>query len=156
MPKPQQGAFKPLKQPRTAYTFDYAPNLPKTKQGNQHCLVVVDLASLLTRLIPVESRSAKDLISAFRQIMMADATTITYLRSDGELAAQSEEFRQFCTEHSIFHEKTVICNPHKVFGPENNDLILQLQKLKIEKVILAGMSTNLCVESHLRELLELV
>ncbi|MGI9524264.1 MAG: cysteine hydrolase [Hyphomicrobiaceae bacterium] len=55
---------------------------------------------------------------------------------------------------SIFHEKTVLCNPHKVFGPENNDLILQLQKLKIEKVILAGMSANLCVESHLRELLE--
>ena len=25
---------------------------------------------------------------------------------------------------SIYHEKTVICNPHKVFGPENNDLIL--------------------------------
>lgn len=55
---------------------------------------------------------------------------------------------------SINHEKTVICNPHKVFGPENNDLILQLQKLKIENVILAGMSANLCVESHLRELLE--
>lgn len=55
---------------------------------------------------------------------------------------------------AINHEKTVICNPHKVFGPENNDLILQLQKLRIEKVILAGMSANLCVESHLRELLE--
>ena len=55
---------------------------------------------------------------------------------------------------SINHEKTVICSPHKVFGPENNDLILQLQKLKIENVILAGMSANLCVESHLRELLE--
>ena len=55
---------------------------------------------------------------------------------------------------SINHEKTVVCNPHKVFGPQNNDLVLQLQKLKIEKVILAGMSANLCVESHLRELLE--
>ncbi|MEM8680279.1 MAG: isochorismatase family protein [Planctomycetota bacterium] len=55
---------------------------------------------------------------------------------------------------SIYHQKTVICSPHKIFGPENNDLILQLQKLKIEKVILAGMSANLCVESHLRELLE--
>jgi nicotinamidase-related amidase len=55
---------------------------------------------------------------------------------------------------SINHKKTVICNPHKVFGPQNNDLVLQLQKLKIENVILAGMSANLCVESHLRELLE--
>jgi nicotinamidase-related amidase len=50
--------------------------------------------------------------------------------------------------------KTVICSPHKVYGPENNDLILQLRKQQIDKVILGGMSSNLCVESHLRELLE--
>ena len=50
--------------------------------------------------------------------------------------------------------KTVICSPHKVYGPENNDLILQLRKQRIDKVILGGMSSNLCVESHLRELLE--
>lgn len=49
---------------------------------------------------------------------------------------------------------TVICSPHKVYGPENNDLVLQLQKAKIDKVILAGMSANLCTESHLRELVE--
>ncbi len=50
--------------------------------------------------------------------------------------------------------KTVIASPHKVYGPENNDLILQLRKRKIDKVILGGMSANLCVESHLREMLE--
>ena len=50
--------------------------------------------------------------------------------------------------------KTIVANPHKVYGPENNDLILQLRKRKISKVILGGMSANLCVEAHLRELLE--
>ncbi len=50
--------------------------------------------------------------------------------------------------------KTVIASPHKVYGPQNNDLVLQLRKRGIEKVILAGMSANLCVESHMRELLE--
>jgi len=50
--------------------------------------------------------------------------------------------------------KTVVCSPHKVYGPENNDVCLQLRKRGINKVILAGMSANLCVESHLRELLE--
>jgi nicotinamidase-related amidase len=50
--------------------------------------------------------------------------------------------------------KTVIANPHKVYGPENNDLVLQLRKRNISKVILAGMSANLCVEAHMRELLE--
>lgn len=50
--------------------------------------------------------------------------------------------------------KTIIVNPHKVYGPESNDLSLQLRKRGIDKVILAGMSANLCVEAHLRELLE--
>ncbi len=50
--------------------------------------------------------------------------------------------------------ETVIVSPHKVYGPETNDLVLQLRKRGIDKVILAGMSANLCVESHLRELLE--
>jgi nicotinamidase-related amidase len=47
-----------------------------------------------------------------------------------------------------------VCSPHKVYGPENNDLVLQLRKRGISKVILGGMSANLCVEAHLRELLE--
>ena len=50
--------------------------------------------------------------------------------------------------------KTVVASPHKVYGPQNNDLVLQLRKRGISKVVLAGMSANLCVESHLRELLE--
>ena len=50
--------------------------------------------------------------------------------------------------------KTVVTSPHKIYGPETNDLVLQLRKRGIDKVILAGMSANLCVESHLRELLE--
>ena len=50
--------------------------------------------------------------------------------------------------------KTIVASPHKVYGPENNDLVLQLRKRGIDKVILAGMSANLCVEAHMRELLE--
>ena len=50
--------------------------------------------------------------------------------------------------------ETIVCSPHKVYGPEQNDLVLQLRKVGIDKVILTGMSANLCVESHMRELLE--
>ncbi|MDJ0958571.1 MAG: cysteine hydrolase [Arenicellales bacterium] len=50
--------------------------------------------------------------------------------------------------------KTIVVSPHKVYGPENNDLALQMRKRGIDKVILAGMSANLCVEAHMRELLE--
>lgn len=50
--------------------------------------------------------------------------------------------------------KTVVTSPHKIYGPETNDLVLQLRKQGIDKVILAGMSANLCTESHMRELME--
>ena len=50
--------------------------------------------------------------------------------------------------------KTIIASPHKVYGPEANDLSLQLRKAGIDKIILAGMSANLCVQAHLHELLE--
>lgn len=54
----------------------------------------------------------------------------------------------------IAKNNVIVVGPHKVFGPEQNDLSLQLRKQKIDKIILAGMSGNLCVESHLRALLE--
>lgn len=54
----------------------------------------------------------------------------------------------------IDKDNVIVTSPHKVYGPESNDLILQLRKRGIDKVILAGMSANLCVESHMRELLE--
>lgn len=54
----------------------------------------------------------------------------------------------------INNGKTVVTSPHKVYGPETNDLVLQLRKRGISKVVLGGMSSNLCTESHMRELIE--
>ena len=68
---------------------------------------------------------------------------------DGSGADFMPEYKQY-----ILDNKTIIVSPHKVYGPEQNDLALQLRKNRIEQVILAGMSANLCVESHMRELLE--
>ncbi len=50
--------------------------------------------------------------------------------------------------------ETVIASPHKVYGPQTNDLALQLRKRGVDRVVLGGMSANLCVEAHMRHLLE--
>lgn len=60
-----------------------------------------------------------------------------------------EEFKAF-----IEDGQTIICSPHKLYGPQANDLKLQLGKQGINQVILAGMLANMCVESHMRDLLE--
>lgn len=69
---------------------------------------------------------------------------------EGSGADFLKEFKPFFSGKNV-----VICNPHKVYGPQNNDLALQLRKRGCNKVILSGMSANLCIESHLRHLLEL-
>lgn len=50
--------------------------------------------------------------------------------------------------------KTIVVSPHKAYGPQSNDLVLQLRKRNISKVILLGMLANICVEAHLRDLIE--
>jgi nicotinamidase-related amidase len=60
-----------------------------------------------------------------------------------------DQLKQFILDGS-----TIIASPHKIFGPESNDLALQLRKRGVSQIVLAGMAANLCVESHLRHLLE--
>lgn len=59
------------------------------------------------------------------------------------------EFKEYIEDN-----KTIVCSPHKLYGPQANDLVLQLGKQRVNQVVLAGMAANLCVESHLRHLLE--
>ena len=68
---------------------------------------------------------------------------------EGSGADFLDQYKQY-----IHDGETVVANPHKVYGPENNDLFLQLRKRGIDSVFLCGMSANLCVASHLRAMLE--
>jgi nicotinamidase-related amidase len=68
---------------------------------------------------------------------------------EGSGADWLEQYKKYINDGD-----TVVTNPHKVYGPETNDLVLQLRKRGIDKVILGGMSANLCTESHMRELIE--
>jgi nicotinamidase-related amidase len=68
---------------------------------------------------------------------------------DGSGADWPKRFKRYLAECD-----TVVASPHKVYGTASNDLVLQLRKRRIEKVILAGPAGNLCVEAHLRDFLE--
>lgn len=63
------------------------------------------------------------------------------------------DFLEQLKQH-VLHGSTIVASPHKVWGPESNDLALQLRKRGVSQIVLAGMAANLCVESHLRHLLE--
>jgi nicotinamidase-related amidase len=68
---------------------------------------------------------------------------------DGSGADFLEQYKKYINDG-----ETIVSSPHKIYGPETNDLVLQLRKRGIDKVILGGMSANLCTESHMRELME--
>ena len=76
-----------------------------------------------------------------------DALSCDHFHGSG--ADWLEQYKPFIEANNV-----VVTSPHKVYGPESNDLVLQLRKRGIEKIILAGMSANLCTESHMRELIE--
>ena len=68
---------------------------------------------------------------------------------EGSGADWLDKYKKYINEDNV-----VVTSPHKVYGPESNDLSLQLRKHGFSKVILGGMSANLCTESHMRELIE--
>jgi nicotinamidase-related amidase len=91
---------------------------------------------------PLEADEAKSSLFARKGRLSLNGFT-------GSGADWLERFKPF-----IEDGKTIVVSPHRVWGPETNDLVLQLRKRRISKVILGGMIANMCVESHLRELLE--
>ena len=54
----------------------------------------------------------------------------------------------------IMDGDTIVVAPHKMYGPESNDLVYQLRSRGIDTVILGGLVANLCVDSHMRSLME--
>lgn len=84
------------------------------------------------------------------QISMFDRKDALSLQGfEGSGADWLEQYKPY-----IQSDNVLVTSPHKVYGPETNDLVLQLRKHGISKVILGGMSANLCTESHMRELIE--
>lgn len=81
--------------------------------------------------------------------MFARKGQLTMEGFEGSGADFMPEFKPY-----IYDGKTIIAAPHKIFGPESNDVVLQLRKKKVDQILLAGMAANLCVESHMREFIE--
>ena len=91
---------------------------------------------------PLETEEVKSRLFARKGVLNLEGL-------EGSGADWLERFKPY-----IEDGKTIVVAPHRVWGPETNDLVLQLRKRRIGKVILGGMLANMCVESHLRELIE--
>src|SRR5262245_18642892 len=66
-------------------------------------------------------------------------------RSLDGLAGSGADFPDPYKPH-VLDGNTVVLSPRKVYGSSTNDLVLQLRKRRIEKVVMAGPAGNICVE----------
>ena len=67
----------------------------------------------------------------------------------GSRADYYEPFKKY-----LMDGHTCTTAPHKHFGCEANDMIKQLHMRKVDKVIMAGPVANICLESHMRDIIE--
>lgn len=68
----------------------------------------------------------------------------------GSRADYPERFKPY-----LMDGHTANVSPHKGFGcVGSNDLIKQLHNRRVQKVIMAGPVANLCLESHMRDIIE--
>jgi biuret amidohydrolase len=67
----------------------------------------------------------------------------------GSRADFPERFRKYLQDG-----QTTNTSPHKYYSTEANDLVLQLRMRRIEKVVMAGPVGNLCLEGHMRDLVD--
>jgi nicotinamidase-related amidase len=67
----------------------------------------------------------------------------------GSRADYFEPFKKY-----LMDGRTCNTSPHKHFGCGTNDVIKQLRMRKVEKVIMAGPVANICLESHMRDIIE--
>jgi nicotinamidase-related amidase len=67
----------------------------------------------------------------------------------GSRADYYEPFKKY-----LLDGHTCNTSPHKVFGCESNDVIKQLRMRRVEQVIMAGPVANICLESHMRDVIE--
>jgi nicotinamidase-related amidase len=95
----------------------------------------------LTHLGPMEDLALKGGVVARESPIALDG----YAGSGADIPAQFKKY--------IEDGETVITSRHVSYAP-TNDLVLLLRRRGIEKVIMAGPVANLCLEDHMRKLIE--
>lgn len=68
---------------------------------------------------------------------------------EGSGADYPERYKKY-----LMDGKTANTSPHKGASSRTNDVIKQLRMRKIEKVIMAGPVANICLEGHMRDIIE--
>jgi hypothetical protein len=100
---------KPLA-PRLSYSFDILPGLPNCNGYNQ-IYIFIDNFSLYSILIPAKSKSAPELLKAFKTHVVKPFFAPRSINSDGERATISDEWKEYLDSLDIESTNTAAHSP---------------------------------------------
>ncbi|XP_058448953.1 uncharacterized protein LOC131428910 [Malaya genurostris] len=101
--QPEMGQSRATNAPWRMVSVDYIGPLPKSKRGNQHLLVVLDVFSKYVMLNPVRKISSNTLCSILREQWFNRHGYPEILLSDNASTFTSIEFSQFLKETNVKH-----------------------------------------------------
>ena len=139
----QHGVVDYPRRPRTFYSIDWVSGLPKTEEGYNSVLLVVDRFSLLTRYYAVKNRGVAETIRVLNLVAQADANPIQNLKSDQESCLKTEEFKTFCAENGINHRFTAAGRPQSNATSETMVKPLKRSVRLLTRVMGANWSSHL-------------
>jgi biuret amidohydrolase len=88
-----------------------------------------------------------DYLAGIGFVLRKDPVDLEGLAGSG--ADYAERYKKY-----LMDGKTANTSPHKGYSCRSNDLIKQLRMRHVEKVIMAGPVGNLCLENHMRDIIE--
>ena len=101
--QPEMGQSRTTGAPWQMISVDYIGPLPRSKRGNQHLLVVLDVFSKYVMLIPVRRLSSASLCASLREQWFNRHGSPEILLSDNGSTFVSKEFSRFLKETNVTH-----------------------------------------------------
>ena len=117
-----------------------------TREGRQTLVNSARAQIFLGAQDPEDQRYVSQLLGERKEVTVDKAVSTGVTLFDRKGALTLDGFRNsgadFMPEFKPYIEdgKTIVASPHKLYGPQSNDVMLQLNKQRVDKIVLAGMA----------------
>lgn len=100
---PEMGHLRLTTKPFQIIAIDYIQSLPRSKSGNTHLFVIIDLFSKLCLLVPVKKISAELTIRILENQWFRRYSVPEYIISDNATSFLAKDFKSFLEKYGVQH-----------------------------------------------------
>ena len=119
-PKHHFGKTLAPERPLQSISIDYGVNLPPSKEGYRHLILIMDNHSRYSMALPVKTRSSKELLKVFMNSWVAAFQFPEFIVCDRELSFISGEFYNYMTSMGVEFNPNIAYRPQAGAKIESN------------------------------------